>query len=42
VMATHSIGDLRRAARTIGAAARELGLPTRSAAVTRPELREAA
>ncbi len=42
VMATHSIGDLRRAARTIGVAARELGLPTRSAAVTRPELREAA
>jgi 8-amino-7-oxononanoate synthase len=42
VMATHLIGDLRRAARTIGVAARELGLPTRSAAVTRPELRKAA
>jgi glycine C-acetyltransferase/8-amino-7-oxononanoate synthase len=42
VMATHSLGDLRRAAHRIGAAARELGLPARSAAVTRPELREAA
>ena len=40
VMATHLIGDLRRAARTIGVAARELGLPT--GAITRPELRKAA
>ena len=48
VMATHRVADLRRAARRIGAAARELGLGSQnepSATSTRrarPALREAA
>jgi 8-amino-7-oxononanoate synthase len=41
VMATHAIGDLRRAARSIGAAARQLGLAPEPRALT-AELREAA
>ncbi len=41
VMATHAIGDLRRAARSIGAAARQLGLAPEPRART-AELREAA
>ncbi len=41
VMATHRVSDLRRAARRIGAAARELGL-TAAAAQHTPPLREAA
>jgi 8-amino-7-oxononanoate synthase len=39
VMATHAIGDLRHAARSIGAAVRQLGL---APALRGPELREAA
>ena len=48
VMATHRVADLRRAARLIGAAARELGLASRtepgatSTGQTPPALREAA
>jgi hypothetical protein len=44
VMATHSIADLRRAARVIGAATRELGLAGEepAARTSHPELREAA
>jgi 8-amino-7-oxononanoate synthase len=42
VMATHAIADLRRAARSIGAAARQLGLAPETQAVTPTELREAA
>ena len=42
VMATHAIADLRRAARSIGTAARQLGLAPESRAVTPTELREAA
>jgi 8-amino-7-oxononanoate synthase len=41
VMATHRIADLRRAARMIGAAWRDLGLGSAGTAI-RPELREAA
>jgi 8-amino-7-oxononanoate synthase len=41
VMATHAIGDLRRAARSIGAAARQLGLAPEPRALT-AGLREAA
>ena len=42
VMATHAIADLRRAARSIGTAARQLGLAPEPRAVTPTELREAA
>jgi 8-amino-7-oxononanoate synthase len=42
VMATHAIADLRRAARSIGAAARQLGLAPEPQAVTPTELRQAA
>ena len=42
VMATHAIADLRRAARSIGTAARQLGLAPEPRAVTPAELREAA
>jgi 8-amino-7-oxononanoate synthase len=42
VMATHAIADLRRAARSIGVAARQLGLAAEPQAVTPTELREAA
>jgi 8-amino-7-oxononanoate synthase len=42
VMATHAIADLRRAARSIGAAAHQLGLAPEPQAVTPAELREAA
>ena len=42
VMATHAIADLRRAARSIGTAARQLGLAPEPRAVTPSELREAA
>jgi glycine C-acetyltransferase/8-amino-7-oxononanoate synthase len=42
VMATHAIADLRRAARSIGAAARQLGLAPETQAVTPTELRQAA
>jgi glycine C-acetyltransferase/8-amino-7-oxononanoate synthase len=42
VMATHAIADLRRAARSIGTAARQLGLAPQPRAVTPTELREAA
>ena len=42
VMATHAIADLRRAARSIGTAARQLGLAPEPRADTPTELREAA
>jgi 8-amino-7-oxononanoate synthase len=42
VMATHAIADLRRAARSIGAAARQLGLAPETQAVTPTQLRQAA
>jgi len=42
VMATHAIADLRRAARSIGTATRQLGLAPEPRAVTPTELREAA